>query len=145
MSDMTLEDLSKRMREMDFAMLLTRTDNGEISGRPMSNNGDVEYDGDSYFFSYEQTRTIADITREPKVALSFAGDKGLFGKPPLFIAIEGRAELIRDKSMFEEHWTRDLDRWFENGIDTPGMVLIKVRAERVRYWDGEEGGEVPLR
>ena len=46
MSEMTLSDLSKAMRSIDFAMLSTRTEGGEIAGRPMSNNGDVDYDGD---------------------------------------------------------------------------------------------------
>ena len=39
-------------------------------------------------------------------------------------------------------WTRDLDRWFEQGVDTPGLVLIKVHAKSLHYWDGEEEGEV---
>ena len=44
MSEMTLHDLSKKMRDIDFVMLQTRTENCEIAGRPMSNNKDVEYD-----------------------------------------------------------------------------------------------------
>ena len=51
MTDMTLSDLAKKMADIDFCMLSTRTAGGEIAARPMSNNGDVEYDGDSYFFS----------------------------------------------------------------------------------------------
>lgn len=27
---------------------------------------------------------------------------------------------------------------------TPGIVLIKVRAQRVHYWDGEDSGDVKL-
>lgn len=142
MADMTLADLSKKMADIDFCMLSTRTAGGEIAARPMSNNGDVEYDGDSYFFSYEEAHTIADIEREPKVGLSFQGKKGLLGKPPLFAAVEGNAELIRDKSAFEAHWTSDLDYWFKDGIDTPNIVLIKVHATRVHYWDGEDEGEI---
>ena len=49
MSDWTLRDISEKVRDIDFAMLLTRTESGEIAGRPMSNNRDVEYDGDSFF------------------------------------------------------------------------------------------------
>jgi len=61
------------VRDIEFAMLLTRTESGEIAGRPMSNNRDVEYDGDSFFFTWNQTRTVADIERDPRVALSYAG------------------------------------------------------------------------
>ena len=55
---------------------------------------------------------------------------------PFFITIEGVAELIKDKSKFEEHWTKDLDAWFKEGVDTPGLTLIKVVAKRLHYWDG---------
>jgi len=50
--------------------------------------------------------------------------------------------VIRDQAQFEAHWTKSLDRWFPQDTDTPGMILIKVHAERVRYWDGEEQGEL---
>ena len=42
---------------------------------------------------------------------------------PFFITVEGKAELIRDKGRFAEHWTKDLDAWFKEGIDTPGLTL----------------------
>ena len=61
MSDWTLEDVSEKLRSIDFAMLLTRTESGEISGRPMSNNRDVEYDGDAFFFTSEETRPWSPI------------------------------------------------------------------------------------
>jgi len=141
-SDWTFSDITEKVRDIDFAMLLTRTESGEIAGRPMSNNRDVEYDGDSFFFTWEQARSVADIERDPKVALSYSGSKGLLGQPPVFIAIQGEAELIRDKAEFEAHWTKGLERWFEDGVDTPGLVLIKVHANRIHYWDGENEGEV---
>ena len=144
MSKLTLADLSKTMADIDFAILSTRTEGGDIAGRPMSNNGEVEYDGDSFFFALDTTRTVADIGRDPKVALSFTGSKGLLGKPPIFITIEGRGELIRDKAEFQAHWNKDLEIWFAAGADTPGLVLIKVEATRIHYWDGEDEGEIPV-
>lgn len=142
MADMTLKELSEKMRDIDFGMLSTRTTDGSVAARPMSNNGEVEYEGDSYFFSYDSARTISDIARDANVGLSFVGAKGLLGKPPIFIAMEGKAELIRDKTRFREHWTKGLDRWFQQGVDTPGLILIKVRADRIHYWDGENEGEL---
>lgn len=142
MSQMTLSDLAEAMRDIDFAMLSTKTAAGDIAARPMSNNRDVDYDGDSFFFTYEEARTVADIERDRKVGLAFQGKSGLLGKPPLFISVEGSAELIRDKAQFEAHWNSDLDYWFEDGIDTPGVVLIKVHADRIHYWNGKDEGDV---
>ena len=140
----TLEEIAEAMRDIDFTMLSTKTDGGAISARPMSNNRDVDYDGDSWFFSCDTARTIPDIERDPQVGMTLQAKGGLLGKPGMFIGIEGRAELIRNKAAFEEHWNPDLERWFKQGVDTPGLVLIRVRAERLHYWDGEDQGEVAL-
>ncbi|MEJ7933875.1 pyridoxamine 5'-phosphate oxidase family protein [Sphingobium sp. AN558] len=142
MAERTVSDLAEKMKDIDFGMLSTHSPGGTIGSRPMSNNRDVDYDGDSWFFTTDDTQMVADIASDPKVGLSFQGKAGMFGLRPFFIAIEGQAELIRDKDSFEAHWTKDLDRWFKQGAETPGLVLIKVHATSAHYWDGEEEGEV---
>ncbi|QPQ54483.1 pyridoxamine 5'-phosphate oxidase family protein [Allosphingosinicella flava] len=144
MPDKTLADIAEKLRDIDFAILSTRTENGAIAGRPMSNNREVDYDGDSYYFTYDSTRTVEDITRDDQVALNFQDKSGIVGQRPFFVAVEGRAELIRDKAQFAERWSKGLDRWFEQGIDTPGLVMIRVRAQRLHYWDGMDEGEIAL-
>jgi general stress protein 26 len=42
----------------------------------------------------------------------------------------------------EAHWTDDLERWWPDGPGTPGVALIKVHAERIHYWGGEDEGEL---
>ncbi|RYE51627.1 MAG: pyridoxamine 5'-phosphate oxidase [Hyphomicrobiales bacterium] len=138
MAAMSLEDLSEKMRKIDFCMLSTRDGDASVSTRPMSNNGDVEYDGDSWYFSFEETRKVAAIARDPNVSLSLSAPPSLLGKPGIFVVINGQASIIKDKATFQEHWVEDLERWFEEGVDTPGLVLIKVHAARIEYWDGED-------
>lgn len=138
MSQRSLSEVAKKMRDIDIAMLSTHTDGGAIAARPMSNNGDVEYDGDSYYFTWEKSRMVDDIRKNSKVGLSFQGKKAFS------IAVEGEADVIKDKEAFKEHWTPDLDDWFKDGIDTKGVVMIKVSAVRAHYWDGEDEGEVKL-
>ena len=145
MADRSLSDIAEKMRDIDFAMFSTRAADGSIAARPMSNNRDVDYDGDSWFFTFEQAHSVADIERDSKVGLGFQSRAGIIGQRPFFISVEGDAELIRDKAAFKAHWTKDLDRWFEQGVDTPGIVLIRVRATRAHYWDGMDEGEVLLR
>ena len=114
MSDRSLSDIATKMRDIDIAMLSTHTDGGAIAGRPMSNNGEVDYDGDSYYFTWEESRMVDDIKRNSKVGLSFQGEKAFL------VAVEGEADLIKDKAAFKEHWTKDLDDWFKDGVDTEG-------------------------
>lgn len=143
MNSKTIKEISKRMAGIDIAILSTHTENGQIANRPMSNNGDVAYDGTSYYFTFRQARAVRDIQANPKVALGFAGQGGIFSDA-IYVAVEGIAELVEDKEVFQAHWTSDLDRWFDKGVDTPDIVLIKVKATRITYWDGEEEGEVTV-
>jgi general stress protein 26 len=144
MSDLTMKDLPKKMAKMDFAMMSTASIGGGLTSRPMSNNGDVEYDGDSYFFAYEQSRKVKELRANNEVSLTYTGAVGMLGGSPLFIGIEGSAELVDDKSKFADHWTKDLDRYFPEGIETRGVIMIKVHAKAVRYWDGSEEGQLFL-
>ena len=142
MGHKSLSDISEAMRDIDFCMLSTRTAAGGIAARPMSNNREVDYDGDSYFFACDDAHSIGEIEADPNVGLTYHGKDHLLGRPGIFISIEGKAELIRDKAQFEKHWTKGLERWFKEGTDTPGLVLIKVHADRLHYWDGGEEGDV---
>jgi general stress protein 26 len=68
----------------------------------------------------------------------------MLGGSPLFVGVEGSATLITDKATFADHWTKDLDRYFPKGIDTPGVVMIRVTAKSIRYWDGSDEGKISL-
>ena len=144
MSDLTLAEISEKMRDIDFAMLTTRTEGGALAGRPMSNNREVEFDGDAFFFTCDDARIVGDIEKDPKVNLAYQGKSGMLGMRPFFVSVEGKAELIKDKNRFAEHWQKSLDAWFKQGIDTPGLTLIKVHAERLHYWNGWDSGEIDV-
>lgn len=140
----SLAELSGKMKDIDFTMLATHTQGGAIAARPMSNNREVDYDGTAWFFTEERALMVADIAADPQVTLSYQGKSGLLGQRPFFLAVEGHARLVRDKSAFARHWTDGLDRWWPEGPETPGIVLIEVAGERAHYWDGEEEGELVL-
>ncbi len=144
MADMTLAELAEKMKDIDITVLTTRNENGALAGRPMSNNGDVHYTGESYYFTEEATHTVSDIERDANVGLAYQGSQKLFMSNKFYVFVEGKAELIRDKASYASHWRPELDKWFEHGIDTPDIVMIKVKAERIKYWNGMEHGEVVI-
>ncbi len=143
----TLAEISKAMRDIDFCTLSSHTPDGTIGARPMSNNRNVDYSGDSWFFTYDDRQMVKDIDEDSSVGLTYMGSGGLlgvFGKPGIFIHIEGSAALVRDRSEYAGHWDKRLDRWFPQGTDTPGLVMIEIKARRIHYWDGEDEAEVAL-
>ena len=136
---LTREDVAKAMRDMDLCFMATHGEGGAIPSRAMSNNAQVDWDGDNWFFSNGDTRKVRELEADPNVTLDFQSKD-------TWISVRGQARLHRDdRALFEAHWTKDLDRWFEQGIDTPGLTLIEVVAE-VAEVNGRPGeGTVDLR
>ena len=138
MSKLQLKDLSQAMREIDICMMATNDENRGMEARPMSNNQDVEYDGHSYFFALEDSSVIRQLRKSPVICLSYEGHDNLY------ISIMGEAYINQKKDEMKDHWVKDLDVWFEDGIDTEGLAMIHVNAERIKYWQGEDNGEIML-
>ena len=59
-----------------FRILSTRTDGGAIASRPMSNNREVDFDGDAWFFTFDDARMVADIAPIRGVGLAYQGKAG---------------------------------------------------------------------
>ena len=135
----SITQIAKLMRDLDFCMLTTTAEDGSLRSRPMSNNGEVEFDGDVWFFSASDSRKVEDIESTPFVELSFADPKRF-----LFISMSGEASIVRNVAKKQELWMEDLERWFEEGPDSDEIVLIKVTPAVVAYWNGEENEEITL-
>lgn len=140
---LSLQDVSEAMRDIDLCMLTSKTAAGDLESRPMSNNRKVDYDGDSWFFADRSSSAAQEIARDPDVNLAFSRLPGLLTKP-FFLSVTGKAELVDDRAEMERHWDKDVELWFKDGLDTPGLVMIHVKAERLKYWDGNEEGEIRL-
>ena len=126
-------EIARMIRDIDICMFVTRADDG-FRGRPMSNNGKVEYDGDSWFFSYRDTPKVEEIEADPRVQLAYiATERGTW------VSIEGTAEIVEDDKRKRALWDDQLKGWFEDGPDDDDVVLLKVRADRIHAWaNGEE-------
>lgn len=135
MKKASLKTIAEKMKNLDFCMMVTQ-DGRQIShSRPMSNNGKVDFDGDSWFFTYEDSRKVDHIKKNLHVNLIYQTDD------MLFIECTGKGEIVKDKDILKDKWVNGLDQWFPEGIDTPGICLIKVTANQVKFWHKEEEGE----
>ena len=68
----TIKKIARLMRDLDFCTMTTHTSRGGLRARPMSNNGEVEFDGDVWFFSGADTRKVREIEATPRVDLAYA-------------------------------------------------------------------------
>lgn len=133
------QSIVEMMRDLDLCMLTTHADDGALHTRPMSNNGEVEFDGDVWFFSSAESRKVREIEADARVLVSYsAPDQGLW------LALEGRAEIVRDARKKKELWLSELNQWFENGPTDSSVVLIRIQAERAEHWGKAGDGVVNL-
>jgi general stress protein 26 len=94
---------------------------------------ETEFDGDLWFFAYDDSDKARQIEVNPKVNVSFANDQ-----KSEWTSIAGTAEIVHDRAKAEELWAKPLETWFPDGLETQGLALIKVHAETAEYWDAAD-------
>lgn len=125
-----LEKLRHLIKEIDFCMLTTVDENGNLHSRPMSSNGDIDTDGDIWFFTNASSHKVSEITKLPKVNVSFADPDN-----QRYVSVTGTAQLVRDRAKIDELWRPEFKIWFPEGKDDPEIALLRVRLEKAEYWD----------
>ena len=129
--------VTELIRAGRICMFTTMTPDGRHVSRPMGLQ-EVEFDGDLWFFAYEDSPKIAEIAAHPQVNVAFGT------KSNAWVSVSGPAEVVHDRGKAEELWSPMLKAWFPEGLDTPGLTLIKVHAESAEYWDAPHGRVVTL-
>jgi len=125
-----LEKLRAMVKDIDFCMLTTVDENGDPHSRPMSSNGDIDPNGDIWFFTAASSHKVSEISKLPKVNVSFADPDNQH-----YVSITGTAELVRDPKKIDELWRPEFKMWFPEGKNDPEVALLKVNLEKAEYWD----------
>ena len=123
------------MAKIDICMMQTVGEHG-VNTRPMSNNGEVQYDGDNWFFARRDSTKVGEILADDRVHLTFADNEGAN-----FISVWGSGEIVDDVDLKKKLWQKSLEGWFENGPEDPEVTLIKVSANKIQTW-GRMGDHV---
>lgn len=139
MNHTTNQDAVKKVAELikdiDIAMLTTVEADGTLRSRPMGTQ-QVEFDGDIWFFTSDETAKVDEIARQNRVNVSYA-------KPDKqrYVSVSGTAELVNDRAKMEALWSPIYKAYFPKGLDDPSLRLLKIHAEKAEYW--ESSGLLP--
>jgi general stress protein 26 len=133
------EHLVQVLKDFDSAILITRTEDGALRGRPMA-LAEVEAGGDVFFASSLNNETVREIEGDPRVAVTVQGKLK-------FASVSGRAHVMRDRALIKKLWREGWKLWFPDGPDDPNLCLIKFDADEGEYWDtsGTRGIKFALR
>ena len=133
MTDTTASDrqhVADLVSRAEVAMLTTMTQEGKHVSRPMGLQ-EADLDGDLWFFAYDDSAKAAQIRVNPEVNVSFSDTKNHSRT-----SIAGRAQIVHDRQKAEQLYSSTLDAWFPDGLETPGLTLIRIEADTAEYWEG---------
>ncbi|MEH0844118.1 pyridoxamine 5'-phosphate oxidase family protein [Micromonospora sp. CPCC 205711] len=136
------EDARRRVTELirqaRICMLTTIGVDGRLMSRPMGLQ-EAEFDGDLWFFAYADSAKVRQIRVNPEVNVAFSDQKH-----NAWVSLSGTAQEGFDRARAERLWNPILKTWFPDGLDTPGLTLIKVHASSAEYWDSPNSTVVNL-
>ena len=130
--------VAELIKDARIAMLTTMTESGKHVARPMGLQS-VEFDGDLWFFTRDDSNKIAQIRVNPEVNVSFSDQKH-----NAWTSLSGTASQVNDRQKMEDLWNPFLKAWFPDGVETPGITLIKVHVDTAEYWSSADSKVVTL-
>jgi general stress protein 26 len=97
---------------------------GQLVSRPMALRVD-RFNGSLLLFAPVESRTIANISADPKVNISYTG-------VTTSVPIAGTATYTPNVSRVVAHWHHGLNPWFSRGA--ADAALIEVTVDEARFW-----------
>nr|WP_314841279.1 pyridoxamine 5'-phosphate oxidase family protein [uncultured Microbacterium sp.] len=128
-----MQRVTELVEDIDFTMLTTIDDDGNLVSRPMSTR-QMDESGAIWFFTAEHTEKVEEALEHHQVGLSYCDAKGM-----RYVSVAGTASVVHDRTKMEELYTPSLDIWFADGLDTPGIALLKVTPVVTEFWEPAKG------
>lgn len=131
-TDEAREQLFERLKKTPVAMVATTGGDG-VRLRPLTTQK-AEKPGVLWFFIPIDGGVAAEVREQPEVILSYAepGDNA-------YVALQGRASVVRDVARQKELWSPIAGAWFTEGPTDPRLALLRVDLERGEAWESTEG------
>lgn len=131
-----IEKIQELIKDAHIGMLTTVAEDGTLRARPMAAPS-RPFDGVLWFITRNDSGKADEIRHDSEVLVSFAEPKD--GK---YIALSGRAAVVRDRALIHEHWTPAAKAWFPDGPDDPNAALLQIPVHSAEYWDSPSSSVV---
>lgn len=125
-------------KDIHIAMLTTVADDGSLHARPMA-TATADFDGTLWFVTRIESGKVEEIRDDSHVLVSYEQPKD-----GMYLALQGRAGIVRDRATIKQHWYKGADGWFKEGSDDPAAALIQVKVTGGEYWENSSSGVVRL-
>ena len=109
------------------AMLVTRTDDGDMRARPLSIAGSRD-DGALYFSTAIESPKVRELDVDPHVNVVMQDGRR-------FVSLSGIARVVSDRALVDQLWSESWKVWFPKGKDDPSLCILAVDPVEAAYWD----------
>lgn len=129
-----MKKLKNLIESIKFCMLTTQDSTGRLHSRPMGINKEVECGENEcavWFFTYDSSTKVSEMnSHNHQVNLSFSDPN-----KQAFVSVSGTGQINKDKQEMQNRWQTTYKAWFPEGLDTPGISLLRVKIEKAEFWD----------
>jgi general stress protein 26 len=122
--DVKLHDL---LEDFGVGMLVTRTANGNLRGRPMA-LAQADPDGTLWFATGRDAGKVDELEQDNHVVVTMQSKMK-------FVSLSGTASVVDDRAKVAKLWKPEWKVWFPGGQDDPNLVLLCVEGNIGEYWD----------
>ncbi len=125
---LTMKRLGDLIEGIGYGMLTTPLEGGTLHSRPMHTET-IQSDGTLLFFTRASSPKAQELARHPQVNVTYMGKGGDW------IAIAGRARLLRDPAKMKELWKSLYKAWFPKGLAEQDLALLRITIDTADYWE----------
>jgi general stress protein 26 len=137
MTEITGPEAIARVKELvediDFTMLTTQDAAGNLVSRPMSTR-EMDENGDIWFFTLADSKKVDEAAADHDVNLAYLDSSG-----HRYVSVAGIARTVDDETKMAALYSPSLDIWFENGLHTPDITLLRVTPVECEFWEPRHG------
>jgi len=126
--DGDLQPVAELVDEIKFGMLTTEEADGTLRSRPMATM-QMDAEGALWFFTALDSAKLDEAEQHREVNVSYA-------RPDKqdYLSVSGTASIVRDRNKMQALWSPWIKPWFQQGLDDPNLVLLKVSITEAQYW-----------
>lgn len=137
-NEKNIKKLKDMVEDVRICMFNTLNADGEMGSRPMA-TAKIDDDASIWFFTNEYSPKSQEISKDSNVLLAYSDPSD-----NTYLTVKGKASFVDDRDKKKELWSPFVKAWFPDGVDDPKLILIKVEADEVEYWDSSASKLVVL-
>jgi general stress protein 26 len=127
-----LHKLGELIKDIEVAMLTTRTSDGSLLSRPIQTLK-LDANGELIFFTAAKSHKVEDLTDDSTANLAYA-DPG----EHRYVSVRGRARMDRDDNTIHELWSPAQKIFFPEGRDDPNLMVLRIDVRDAAYWEAAD-------